>query len=242
LACHGSWSGLYDRAARRTIIASGRPAAHPDRVSDDTTPPPDCAGAERFRAAIARFDEANAYDPNTEDDGAGPQPRELLYARRLTGWVLRLKPDAGEVLRLAARCQHLCRWMIPRSSQPMTRAGYLKWRTELKEFHAGQSGVILRDAGYDEAIVARVQALNLKRDYPADPDSRVLEDALCLMFLEHQFAGLATRTDEDKMVNALRKSWAKMTEQARAEALKLRFGEQEQRLLAKALAPEKGVA
>ena len=44
------------------------------------------------------------------------QPRELLYARWLTDWVLKLCPDASEPLRLAARCQHLCRWMVPRDS------------------------------------------------------------------------------------------------------------------------------
>jgi hypothetical protein len=39
-----------------------------------------------------------------------------LYAQRLTDWVLRLSPDATEELRLAARCQHICRWEIPREN------------------------------------------------------------------------------------------------------------------------------
>ena len=64
-----------------------------------------------------------------------PHPR-FLYARRLTEWVLKLAPEASQSLRLAARCQHLCRWMIPRETQPMTRAGYLRWRNESKHFHA----------------------------------------------------------------------------------------------------------
>ena len=138
----------------------------------------DPADAARFEAALQRFDEANAKDPNTElvDDTA--QPREWLYACRLTGWVLRLQPDAGEALRLAARCQHLCRWEIPRASHPMDRAGYLKWRAELKRFHAEKSGQILREVGYDEVLIEKVQALNLKKNFPADPDSRVIEDAL----------------------------------------------------------------
>ena len=56
-------------------------------------------------------------------------------------------PKASEPLRLAARCQHLCRWMIPRDSYPMTRAGYLKWREDLKHFHAEKAGAILRELG-----------------------------------------------------------------------------------------------
>ena len=118
----------------------------------------------------------------------------------------------------------------------MTRAGYLKWRADLKKFHAEKSGAILRAAGYDEETVRRVQDLNLKRNFPADPKARVLEDALCLVFLEFQFAALAARSDDDKMINALKKSWEKMTDAGRAEALKLNYGGRENDLLRRALA------
>jgi hypothetical protein len=188
---------------------------------------------ERFNRAIRRFDEENGRDPHAE---AG-RPREVVYAERLTGWVLRLRPDAGESLRLAARCQHICRWQSPRESHPPTRAGYLTWRAELKKFHAEKSGAILREAGYDEATIRRVQSLNLKQNFPADDECRVLEDALCLVFLEFQFAALAAKSDDEKMINALRKSWAKMTEAARTEALKLNYGEHERKLIERALAP-----
>ncbi len=162
-------------------------------------------------------------------------PRELLYAQRLTGWVLRLAPDASEALRLAARCQHICRWQSPRDSYPMDRVGYLRWRADLKKFHAEKSGAILREAGYDDETIRRVQDLNLKKNFPADAETRTLEDALCLVFLEFQFADLAAKTAEDKTINALHKSWGKMTEAARAEALKLNYGEREKALLQRAL-------
>jgi hypothetical protein len=193
----------------------------------------------RFNAAIRRFDDENARDPNVEIVNGSPQPRELVYARRLTDWVLKLRPDASEVLRLAARCQHLCRWTIPRASYPMTREGYLKWRTDLKHFHAEKAAEILRQLGYPTQIIERVQKLNLKKDFPRDPETRVLEDALCLVFLEHQFADLANKTAEDKMITALQKSWKKMTAAGQAEALKLSYGEREQGLLEKALKPPK---
>ena len=117
----------------------------------------------------------------------------------------------------------------------MTRAGYLKWRTDLKKFHADKSGAILREVGYDEDTIRRVQDLNLKKNFPADAECRVLEDALCLVFLEFQFAPLVAKSDEEKMINAVRKSWEKMTEAARAEALKLNFGEREKSLIERAL-------
>jgi hypothetical protein len=186
---------------------------------------------QKFEAALRRFDEENSRDPNLENS----QPRELLYAQRLTAWVLRLNPNASEELRLAARCQHICRWQSPRENYPRTRAGYLKWRADLKKFHAEKSGAILREVGYDADTIRRVQDLNLKKNFPADADTRTLEDALCLVFLEFQFAALAAKTDDDKTINALQKSWGKMTEAARAEALKLNYGDREKNLLQRAL-------
>src|SRR5947207_2462083 len=108
---------------------------------------------QKIEAALRHFDEANSRDPNSENG----QPRELLYAQRLEKWVLKLCPNASEALRLAARCQHICRWEIPRNSYPMTRAGYLKWRADLKKFHAQKAGEILREVGYDEKVVQRVK-------------------------------------------------------------------------------------
>src|SRR5436309_4432758 len=129
----------------------------------------------RFQDAIARFDAANAQDP---------RDIELPYAQRLSAWVERLAPEASASLRLAARCQHLRRWASPRESYPPGRVGYLKWREALKHFHAEEAGKILREVGYDDAMVERVQKLNLKKK---DPETDVLEDALCLLFLETQF-------------------------------------------------------
>ena len=83
-----------------------------------------------------------------------------------------------------------------------------------------KAGEILREVGYPEDTIARVQSLNLKQNFPHDPEGRVLEDALCLVFLEHQFADLASKSTDEKMINALRKSWKKMTPAAQALALR----------------------
>jgi hypothetical protein len=192
--------------------------------------------APAFQKAIEKFDAENARDPNHEVSDGVDYPRELLYARRLTDWVLKLAPEASEALRLAARCQHICRWMIQRGSQPMTRAGYLRWRNELKQFHARKSGEILREAGYADDMIRRVQDLNLKKNFPDDPDGRILEDALCLVFLQFQFADLASKTDDDKILNAVRKTWQKMTPAAHDLALTLPLDYKEKALIMRALA------
>jgi hypothetical protein len=191
----------------------------------------------RFEAAVRRFDQENSRDPNLEQVGGENWPRELAHAQWLSEWVSKLAPDASEELRLAARCQHLCRWKIPRRSYPMTRAGYLQWREALKKMHAETAGNILREAGYPEEVIARVQALNLKAGFPSDPESRVLEDALCLVFLEHQFTELASKTADQKMISILQKTWKKMTPAAQLLARQLHYEARERELLARALPP-----
>ncbi|HEV8543501.1 MAG TPA: DUF4202 domain-containing protein [Verrucomicrobiae bacterium] len=192
----------------------------------------------RFEKAIRRFDEENSADPNGELVEGVRMPRELAHARWLSKWVLKLAPEASESLRLAARCQHICRWRIPRADFSPDRPGYHKWRSRLKQFHAELSENILRECGYDEETIAKVRALNLKQNFPRDPDSQTLEDALCLVFVEHQLAELAARLEHQTIINALQKSWAKMSEKGRHAALSLPLGPVEKQLLAEALKPE----
>ena len=72
---------------------------------------------------------------------------------------------------------------------------------------------------------------------PQDSEAQVLEDALCLVFLEHQFGDLASETTDDKMVNALQKAWKKMTPRRKRSALTRSYGPRQQALLAQALKP-----
>jgi len=192
-------------------------------------------GESKFQLALQKFDSANAEDPNQEIVNGVAQPHEWIDAQRLHEWVLKLCPNASEELQLASRCQHIQRWKIPRQAYPKNRAGYLQWRAELKKFHAETAGELLRQAGYGAETVHRVQALNLKKNFPSDPEAQSLEDALCLTFLEFEFVGFSEHTEEDKMIGILQKTWKKMSDLARQEASELNFDENRSRLLKKAL-------
>ena len=192
--------------------------------------------AARFQAVIDRIDQLNREDPTRETVQGVAHPRELLYAQRLTEWVLRLNPQASEALRIAARGQHVQRWTIPRERYPRTRAGYLRWRETLKAFHAKTVGELMREAGYPASMIERVQVMMSKRRLADDSETQTLEDALCLVFLETQFADLRRKTPETTMLEVLRKTWQKMSEPARAIALQLPLGQQERALLERARA------
>lgn len=179
---------------------------------------------ERFERARARFDAANAEDPNRESADGRERPKELLYAERMTAMLERFAPDASEPLRLAARCQHIQRWKIPRAEYTMDRIGYLQWRKQLQKFHADLAGGILRDVGYDGATIARVASLLKKEDLKADADVQTLEDVIDLVFLENYLAAFVSAHgtyEATKLQDILDKTAKKMSVRGRAAALTL---------------------
>ena len=196
--------------------------------------------SQRFQQVIARIDQLNRDDPTQEIEDGVSHPRELLYSQRLTGWVLRLNPGASEALRIAAHGQHVCRWTIPRSRYEMNRKGYLRWREALKAFHADTVAELMGGAGYPAELIQRVRVIMGKRELPHDSETQTLEDALCLVFLETQFADLKRKTSEEKMREIVRKTWQKMSAQGRAEALKLPLGEEDRAFLRQAIAGVSG--
>ena len=168
--------------------------------------------------ALAAIDAVHAEDPEKD---VGGRPRELVYAERMSAWLDRLSPQASESLRLATRCQHLRRWAIPRASYPQGKVGYLRWRKDESLAHATLAGEILRHAGYDAQAIGRVQSLVKKERIKHDPEAQALEDATCLVFLEHELAPFAAKHPDDKVIDILRKTWPKMSAQGQQAALGL---------------------
>jgi hypothetical protein len=108
---------------------------------------------------LEAIDQANSLDPNREIEHGESQPKELLYGRRMSAWLARLRPDADAALQIAARAQHIRRWEHPREEYPMDRKGYLAWRRGLYTFHAEQIGAIMEAAGVDGSLIERVSFL-----------------------------------------------------------------------------------
>jgi hypothetical protein len=198
--------------------------------------------SERFSEAMRRFDAANAEDPHREVVDGVAYPKELLYGQRLTAWLERFAPEASEALRLAARSQHIRRWMIPRDHYPLDRRGYLQWRTTLGKFHAETAAAILREVGYEEAMIQRVRSLLRKEGLKRDPEVQCLEDVICLVFLESYCADFAAHHETTKMLPIIRKTWEKMSPAGREVAGTLDLLPDVRRLVRAALAGEQDPA
>ena len=193
----------------------------------------------RFQQAMDKFDAANAQDPNKEIFEGRSYPKELLYAQRMTVTLKQFAPDAPEAVKLAARSQHICRWKSPRGLYPMDLTGYKKWRTDLNKFHAETAGVIMREVGYDDAMIARVQGLLRKEKLKANPETQMLEDVVDLVFLQHYLADFVSKYshyEEEKLLEIMRKTWRKMSDNGHTAALKLNYTPELLAVIQKALA------
>jgi len=191
---------------------------------------------DRLATAFRLFDAANSEDPNREPDETGQLvAKEVLYAQRMSACLARVAPSAPEAVQLAAHAQHIRRWAIPRADFPMTRPGYHQWRNTLKKYHAELAGQLLAEAGYEPALITRVQELLQKMRLKDDPEMQLLEDVICLVFLEYYFLPFAAQHPEEKVVEIVQKTWPKMTERGHALALQLPFTPEALALVGKAL-------
>jgi tRNAThr (cytosine32-N3)-methyltransferase len=174
----------------------------------------DCVVMEAYDHARTLIDSAHAADPTRAADG---RPAELVYADRMEAWVIRVAAAPTPLLRLAARCQHLERWSVPRASFPLDRPGYLRWRKSLYTKQAERARALLLEAGVAATEAAEVATWVSKTGLATNPGTQALEDAACLVFLENEIGAFAAQHADyprEKFVEILQKTWRKMSPRA----------------------------
>lgn len=170
---------------------------------------------DQLSRTLAAIDAANAADPRM-DDG---QPEALLYGQRMSEQCERLFPEAQDVLQIAARGQHIERWILKRADYPEGRAGYLKWRRDLADHHANRIGEIMADNGYDTETIDQMGRMVRKQGIKRDPLVQALEDVICFTFITWYFAPFAAKHTPEKVQDIVEKTARKMSDAARAKVL-----------------------
>lgn len=196
---------------------------------------------QRFDAVIAEIDAANADDPRTVATGGGTRPFELAYAERMSARLLQIYPEASELLRIAARAQHIRRWDIPRASFPEGRHGYNDWRKACREHHAELVRAIMSRHGYSEEQIGRVALLIRKEQLKKDKESQALENVVAVVFLEHYFEEFDSKHsdyDDAKVIDIIAKTLKKMSPRGHAAALALALPERTRKLVEAAVERE----
>lgn len=197
--------------------------------------------SQRYAAVIAAIDAANADDPRTILVGGRTRPYEVVYSERMSERLEAMYPDASELLRIAARGQHIRRFDIPRARFAQGRDGYNEWRRTCREHHARLLGEILARYGYGPEEIERVASLIKKEQLKKDRESQALENVVDVVFLEHyfdEFYAKYSRYDEAKIIDILGKTLRKMSPKGHQAALALNLPERTRRLVLAAVERE----
>jgi len=197
---------------------------------------------QNFNAVIAAIDEVNAQDPRSTEVGGQSHPFESVYADRMTATLDQLYPNASELLRIAARAQHIRRWDIPRDSHPTGREGYQKWRLSLRKMHSELVGAIMLENGYAQSDVDQVGVFLRKEQLKKHPDSQALENVVDVVFLAYywdDFVAKYSDYDDDKLIDIVGKTLRKMSTKGHQAALALDLPEATTRIVLAAVEREK---
>jgi len=223
---------LFDSSNTGTVESS-----HDD---DDPAAAPWSSSSSRFVKACAAFEVAHNEDPRWVEikniDGPNTTitiPYSVHYHRRMAYWLDQLvmkekqdeegKDESNEALQLAVRCQHIRRWTRPRQDYPKGLVGYKQWRKDLAKFHAREAATIMSECGYEMNMITRVGQLLQKQNLDTDPDVQLLEDVICVVFLENEYTAFVEQDkyEEEKLVDIVQKTWKKMTPRGHEAALQL---------------------
>jgi Domain of unknown function (DUF4202) len=199
------------------------------------------APSERLAAVVRDIDLANSGDPRRVLVDGIEKAYEVVYSERLSERLAKMYPDASELLRIAARSQHIRRWDIPRTRYPDGRSGYNAWRNACQQYHAGLIAEILARHGYAAAEIEHVAKLIKKQQLKKDPESQALENVVDVVFVEHYIDDFLARHrdyDEDKVVDIIAKILRKMSAKGHAEVLALALRPKLRALIGKAMARE----
>lgn len=195
----------------------------------------------RYEATIRAIDAANVEDPRRTVVGGEARPYEVVYAERMSERLAAMYPDASELLRIAARAQHVRRWDIPRNSYPEGRNGYNEWRKACREHHGEIIARIMSEAGYSDDDIDHVVMIVKKEQLKKDRDSQALENVVDVVFIEHyfdEFLGKYAKYDDDKIIDIVGKTLRKMSPKGHEAALALAMPERTRKLIEAAVARE----
>eukprot|EP00913_Durusdinium_trenchii_P025398 g23843.t1 len=148
----------------------------------------------KLHAVLAAIDEINLKDPRADAlqeeelklasaEQSLTAPKEWLYGQRMSRRLRCFAPWASHVVQIAARAQHVKRWVSERKAYPEGTAGYRQWRTgtvpkkandkalqDLGKMHAEIAKEEMLKVGYSTKEASRVTKLLTKQDIKGDKE------------------------------------------------------------------------
>lgn len=190
----------------------------------------------QLQQVLDAIDQLNGDDPNILMIDGVSRCKEQLYSERMSAQMLAFCPEATDELRVAAHAQHVRRWTSDRRDYPDGKAGYYRWRVGLGQMHGQLAASAMDEAGYSTESQQQVVRLLTKQGIKKNRDVQILEDVICLVFLQYYFLDFAAKHSEEKIISIVQKTWAKMSERGQQAALGLSLEPKALELVKQALA------
>ncbi len=184
---------------------------------------------------LKALEESLTQDPRKAMFRGVLYPKDLIFTQRAVSWMSRLTADPSEDLLIAAWGHVVGRWKIARDQYPQGTHGYHQYRYAQTKLSCDQVERVLREKRFPDDRVKKIRSIMMNRDASPYPEGQMLEDALCLAFLELKFEGYISEWGEEKYSQILKNTWSKMSGAARELALKIDYSPEGLQLLKKAL-------
>eukprot|EP00798_Chlamydomonas_sp_ICE-L_P032215 gene32215-16773_t len=154
----------------------------------------------RVEKVWEKIDALNAADPNKVKVGSEEMPYELAFSKWMSEWMMKLSFTASEEVLIG-------------------KTGYFRWREEIEKYVATTLSTMMEEEGFDEASTTKVQAMIQKESQ--DDEVKLVDEALCAVFLQHQLTEARQKESDEALVDALRRTFSKMSSTSRAVTLEL---------------------
>jgi hypothetical protein len=187
---------------------------------------------QQYKTAIELIDKVHNQDPTSDTIDGVKIKAELLYSNRMLSVLEKVAPDASLELKLAAKCQHISRWSIPRATFSMDKKGYYQWRAAIMEHQLSVTTSVLKQAEInDQRIEIIVDALKNKAD-KTNLNASIIEDTACLTFIKWYLVPFAGQFDAVKAKIILQKTAGKMSERGLGLLPEMELSEEVHQVLA----------
>ncbi len=186
---------------------------------------------EQYKIASGKIDNAHSGDISSVTENGIELPCELLYSMRMVQVLELFNPGSTYVLKLAVQCQHLQRWGIPRADFPFDRRGYHEWRRVVMDYQLNITSLILTETGINEADILLVSDTLKNQGNKSHIEAQIIMDIACLVFLKWYMEPFASKHQNEKVMDIMKKTIRKMSQEAVTIIPKLDLPESAQLIL-----------
>ena len=157
-----------------------------------------------------------------------PLDFDLMHAKLVFKWVLKLKPDADEPLKIAALAHDIERGVTGITEKDLKDNSKLE---EFKREHAMRSAKIITEMmerhGYDKETVHKVRFLVEKHEEGGDEETNLLMEADSLAFFEYNIPFKLKRDGKEKIIKKIRFMYLRLSETGKKLVKEMKFKDDE---------------